>query len=228
MKEQFKKLLSNWWVVSITALVLLALALVVLLPMFVGPLRPFLVRLCILLVLIVAWGGLAAWRMFDQTRASQRLAERLAGADIVQSEGAEQANRMKTALGKFKQTAGGKSDYLYSRPWFVIIGPPGAGKTTALVNSGLRFPFSDDRLVGFGGTRNLDFWFADEAVLVDTAGRYTSQDSNTERDRDGWIGFLNALKVNRPLQPINGIIVAVGFNELVQADCAGIDGHRFM
>jgi type VI secretion system protein ImpL len=225
MKEQFKKLISNWWVVSIAVLVLLILALVVLLPTFVAPMRPLLMRLVIFLGLVVVWGGLAAWRMFDQTRASQRLADRLAGEDIVQSEGAEQAGRMKAALSKFKQTMGGKSDYLYSRPWFVIIGPPGAGKTTALVNSGLRFPFSDNSLTGFGGTRNLDFWFADEAVLVDTAGRYTSQDSHQERDRDGWVGFLNALRVNRPLQPINGVLIAIGFDEIVRSDCAAIDNH---
>ncbi len=33
--------------------------------------------------------------------------------------------------------------YLYQLPWYVIIGAPGAGKTTALVNSGLHFPLAD-------------------------------------------------------------------------------------
>lgn len=225
MKEQFKKLISNWWVVSLTALFFLVLALVVLLPTFVPFLRPLLIRLVVFLLLIVAWGGLAAWRIFDQTRATKRLADRLAGEGAIQSEGAEQSSRMKAALSKLKESQGGNSNYLYSRPWYVIIGPPGAGKTTALLNSGLRFPYADDRLAGHGGTRNLDFWFAEEAVLVDTAGRYTSQDSHQERDRQGWVGFLNALKVNRPLQPINGVLVAIGFDEIISSDCAAIDQH---
>ena len=32
-------------------------------------------------------------------------------------------------------------DALYLLPWYAIIGPPGAGKTTALRNSGLKFPY---------------------------------------------------------------------------------------
>ncbi|MEJ1976165.1 MAG: hypothetical protein WDN49_08745 [Acetobacteraceae bacterium] len=66
-----------------------------------------------------------------------------------------------------------------SSPWFVLIGPPGSGKTTALLNSGLHFPLaqedgSDAAVGGVGGTRLCDWWFADEAVLIDTAGRYTT------------------------------------------------------
>ena len=33
--------------------------------------------------------------------------------------------------------------WVYQLPWYIIIGPPGSGKTTALVNSGLRFPLAE-------------------------------------------------------------------------------------
>ena len=78
---------------------------------------------------------------------------------------------------------------------------------------------------GVGGTRNLDFWFADEAVMVDTAGRYTTQDSDYQVDSHGWTSFLSLLKKHRPLQPVNGIIVAIGLDELIGSDCAKIDAH---
>ncbi len=39
--------------------------------------------------------------------------------------------------------ASGKRGALYEQPWYVIIGPPGAGKTTALLNAGLNFPLAD-------------------------------------------------------------------------------------
>ena len=47
---------------------------------------------------------------------------------------------------------------------------------------------------GVGGTRNCDWWFTDEAVLIDTAGRYTTQDSDQAVDGAAWLGFLRLLK----------------------------------
>ena len=39
---------------------------------------------------------------------------------------------------KFKSKSGG-SRYIYELPWYIFIGPPGAGKTEALKNCGLEF-----------------------------------------------------------------------------------------
>ena len=50
---------------------------------------------------------------------------------------------------------------------------------------------------GVGGTRNCDWWFTDDAVLLDTAGRYTTQDSDREVDKAAWMGFLELLKQQR-------------------------------
>ena len=104
-------------------------------------------------------------------------------------------------------------------PWYMFIGAPGSGKTTALLNSGLRFPLGDPRgeraLQGVGGTRNCDWWFTDEAVLLDTAGRYTTQESDREADAAAWLGFLDLLKRFRPRQPLNGVIVTLSVADLV-------------
>lgn len=92
--------------------------------------------------------------------------------------------------------------YLYQLPWYVIIGAPGAGKTTALVNSGLHFPLADrfgNQLRGVGGTRNCDWWFTNDAVLLDTAGRYTTQESQREEDAGEWQSFVALLKNTAPV-----------------------------
>ena len=34
------------------------------------------------------------------------------------------------------------SQYVYQLPWYVFVGAPGTGKTTALMHSGLKFPLS--------------------------------------------------------------------------------------
>ncbi|HXU82191.1 MAG TPA: type VI secretion system membrane subunit TssM, partial [Polyangia bacterium] len=65
------------------------------------------------------------------------------------------------AVGALKASKLGRSgrDALGMLPWYVIIGPPGAGKTTALRNSGLKFPYAAKGGVrGVGGTRNCDWW----------------------------------------------------------------------
>lgn len=218
-----KKALTSWWFVSITIALIVAVALIILAPMVMSFLRPWWVRLIIGLVILAIWGGLTIWHLMTAKRNADAL---VAGLEKVSSDGGEGdtlALRMKEALVSLKNATGKQSNYLYSRPWFVIIGPPGAGKTTALVNSGLRFPFSDTVLKGSGGTRNLDFWFADEAVFVDTAGRYTSQDSSAERDAGGWNSFLGLLKKNRPTQPVNGVLVAIGVDTLINSDTKALD-----
>jgi type VI secretion system protein ImpL len=220
-----KKIFGNWWVLSIGAAVLAALALALLLPMALSWFRPLWVRLALVGLVVLIWGGLTAWRMISAKRANDRLAKAVAAVPAEDAEGKALAERMQKAMAGLKAASGKQRNYLYSRPWYVIIGPPGAGKSTALINSGLRFPFSETALKGSGGTRNLDFWFADEAVLVDTAGRYTSQDSDAERDRKAWDSFLALLKKNRPLQPINGVMIAIGLDELANADVAKVDRH---
>ncbi len=117
---------------------------------------------------------------------------------------------------KASKLGGGKrgADALYALPWYVMVGPPGAGKTTALRHSGLVFPYLDPAgggVRGVGGTRNCDWWFTNDAILLDTAGRYTTEDD----DRDEWIAFLEQLKKYRSEKPVNGVLVAVSANELV-------------
>jgi type VI secretion system protein ImpL len=111
--------------------------------------------------------------------------------------------------------------YIYQLPWYIIIGAPGAGKTTALVNSGLDFPLATElgrtAVRGIGGTRNCDWWFTSQAVLIDTAGRYTTHDSHREADRTAWFGFLDLLARYRPRRPINGVLLTLSASDLLNA-----------
>lgn len=220
-----KRILTNWW--AITGLIVLCLLLVfcVGLPIFVAFLRPWYVWLPSGMVIVAIWLGVGFWRIRRARTANDALAAELAAPTASSQEQAAVAQRMGEALAALKSASGKRRDYLYSRPWYVIIGPPGAGKTTALLNSGLRFPFADQSLKGVGGTRNLDFWFADEAALVDTAGRYTTQDSDAGADAQGWKSLLASLKKHRPLQPVNGVLVTIGVDDLLKGDRASIDHH---
>ena len=130
-------------------------------------------------------------------QAAKALEAALAESEGKQGDGKVLGERMTEALETLKRSSG-KRNYLYDLPWYVIIGPPGAGKTTALVNSGLKFPLAGadggKAIAGVGGTRYCDWWFTEEAVLIDTAGRYTTQDSDAEADKKSWLSFLSLLK----------------------------------
>src|SRR5476649_144141 len=102
---------------------------------------------------------------------------------------------------------------LYELPWYMIIGNPAAGKSSAIASSGLQFPFADSKIVqGVGGTRNCDWFFTTDGILLDTAGRY----SVVDEDRGEWFGFLDLLKKYRKKAPINGVIIAVSIAELTR------------
>ena len=137
---------------------------------------------------------------------------------------------LETIRARFKQAAedldgarfaspDGKGRAVEELPWYVMIGAPGSGKTTALINSGLRLPLyardTSPSVPGVGGTRNCDWWFTDEAVLLDTAGRYTTQESDRKADSAAWQGFLGVLAEFRPQRPLNGALVAVSVTDLL-------------
>ncbi|MDK8874864.1 type VI secretion system membrane subunit TssM [Paracoccus sp. SSJ] len=129
---------------------------------------------------------------------------------------AEIGGKFQEILATLARSRLGKRRFLREMPWYVIIGPPGTGKTTALRQSGLNFPIAlNDDLKGVGGTRNCDWFFTENAVLVDTAGRYTDQSSEPERDAAEWAGFLDLLKRHRGRRALNGVIVALSLDELL-------------
>ncbi|MBL8736767.1 MAG: type VI secretion system membrane subunit TssM [Planctomycetes bacterium] len=133
--------------------------------------------------------------------------------------------RFDEALASLKSSKLGRGA-LYAMPWFVVIGPPGSGKTTAITESGLNFPTvkgpnQKRGIRGVGGTRNCDWWFTDQAILLDTAGRYTTQ----AEDHDEWLTFLGMLKKARKQKPINGAIVAISIADVLGADEDALERH---
>ena len=232
MRKILSVLTARWFVTLIGVLLLATIV------WFVGPLiavadaRPLddeLTRVIVIAVMLVIWAFAIAWSIARSRGANARLVDDMAAAQSPADPGAAEEEietirgRMTEALSVLRSTRLGRKGsrrWLYELPWYILIGPPGAGKTTALVNSGVDFPLADrtgqsrDAIRGIGGTRNCDWWFTNEAVLIDTAGRYTTQDSHAAQDAAAWKGFLGLLKRNRPRQPINGALVCISLSDI--------------
>jgi hypothetical protein len=129
-----------------------------------------------------------------------------------------------SSVSKLKAASKGGTGNILSRlPWYVIIGEPASGKSTLLRKSGLDFPVGDASVAGMHGTRNCDWWFANEAIFLDTAGRYIIETQESE-----WVTFLGLLKKFRTKKPINGVLVALPANSLLTKsdDELKLDGKR--
>jgi type VI secretion system protein ImpL len=214
---------------------------------WVGPLLPWggehpldgvgerLAVLAVLLLIFAAVFGIRAWR---RRRTNRRLVAGLAagpsGAEREAKALQERFSQALKVLGDSARQSGRASwlkrgQFLYELPWYMFIGLPGSGKTTALLNAGLTFPLAGKMgqasVRGVGGTRNCEWWFTDEAVLIDTAGRYTSQDSDTASDAAAWETFLALLRKSRPRQPLNGVMLTVNIEDLLRQGPADRKEH---
>ncbi len=183
----------------------------------VEPLKSDFQRLVTILVLVLLWAIFNVTKQHKQKVKEDESIQTLLEVDSQSDKEAASEidlmrERIEQAVKVVTKTHKGKRS-LYDLPWYVLIGPPGTGKTTVLKQSGLEFPLGDslgsDSIAGVGGTRHCDWWFANKAVLIDTAGRYTTQDSQEKVDSKAWHGFLGLLKKYRTQRPINGAIVTI-------------------
>jgi len=125
------------------------------------------------------------------------------------------------ALKKSRLAKGKKGDeVLYSVPWILLIGPAGAGKTTALRECGVDFPHTteDGRSRDSAGAP-CDFWFSREAIVLDLAGRIGLDEEGAEVFR----GFLGQLKRARRARPLDAIVITVDVSSVISQSSADVE-----
>lgn len=230
------------WPLSLVGIPALCLAIWHLGPLLavgqVAPLASTQVRVVIVAIILLAYLLYGVYRLWQAMRTDTEFlrkvldfgsgarreavaAEELKTVSEIVARALRQLRTLRLRRGFLRRIFEGRR-YLYELPWYMIVGSAGAGKTTVLLNSGLQFPVSRQMgnasrvsvLESGAGTLNCQWWFANEAVLIDTAGRYTTQDSDKGKDTEEWAGFLALLRKHRPRAPINGAIVALSVAEL--------------
>lgn len=103
-------------------------------------------------------------------------------------------------------------------PWLLVLGTPGAGKTTMLFSSGQHFPLPE-QMSRQGKdnppTEHCECLFTNDALFLDTAGKYTSESSSSQHE---WTNLLHALKKHRPVWGVNGVIIALSVEDILHKD----------
>ena len=143
----------------------------------------------------------------------------------IQSLSARERDEMKELQDRWKETVDmlrrshlkKQGNPLYVLPWYMVIGESGSGKTTAISSARLASPFAEvKRVQGISGTKNCDWWFFEQAVVIDTAGRYAIP-VDEGRDKDEWQKFLTLLLKYRKKEPLHGLIVTIAADKLLSA-----------
>lgn len=105
----------------------------------------------------------------------------------------------------------------YELPWYLLMGDQNSGKTALLENSGVDFPLNkaDERITkDIGQTRYCDWYFANQAVMIDASGRYMLQEEHSVA-ATVWPQFLQMLCQKRRRRPLNGIVFTLDVGQLL-------------
>src|SRR2546423_413019 len=120
-----------------------------------------------------------------------------------------------------KFRASGKN--IYSLPWYALVGEPGSGKTEAIRHCNVGFPPGlQDQLQGAGGTLNMNWWFTNHAIILDTAGRLMFEEVEPGGTSE-WKEFLTLLTKVRPNCPINGMLLVIPADSLIRDTADSIE-----
>lgn len=183
-------------------------------------------RWLLIAVALVLWIAAWIWRAIRRARAAQRRKEDTAPPappDAATVELAMQDARLRAAMAALRGSGLGgwwrgwrRRRLLRSLPCYLLLGAPGSGKSTLLAQSGLAFPLL--RQPEAGATAYCEWRLSESAVLLDTAGRYTVPDRAGEADQAGWTTLLTLLKCWRGRRPLNGVLLTVSLELLLQQD----------
>lgn len=179
-------------------------------------------RWIVVALVSAVWLLAVVLRQYQRVRAERNiesLVEREVDRSVMQGQHDETeydalSRRLKQVIERLRanRTAGGRGHAALSElPWYLVIGLPSSGKTSLLANSGLNASVvGGGAMASQSGTQTCDWYFSPESVMVDTSGRYITDDQAAEAFSE----FLKLLRRQRR-QAINGLIMVVSLPELL-------------
>lgn len=180
------------------------------------------------------WGGLLlgfaiidiwlvsafAWRLFKAWRQRSRTAAPVEKLEPVAT--VESALKAKWHEGiQLLKRSGLKrlGNPLYVLPWYMVMGRCGSGKSTALMRMDSLSPLVTRAAPSgpLAPTANIDWWFFDKAIFLDTTGNYVAP-QETEATRKEWRKVLDLLGHYRAKEGLNGLVITIEAQRLLNPD----------
>jgi len=172
-----------------------------------------------ILLSLSGW-GIWQWRKLQGFKSQQKREEQLKLDPITVYEERQEVE-LNDVMQEMKQSLNTRN-YLYSLPWYLVLGLENAGKTSLINRSGQNFALSSVMRASGQKSENpysFDWWIGDESVLIDPDGELLTQ-GNRNEDNDGelerrlWLNFVNWLEKTRSRRPLNGIVLALDVSHL--------------
>nr|WP_244175640.1 type VI secretion system membrane subunit TssM [Xenorhabdus vietnamensis] len=168
----------------------------------------------IIIMMVLFWIGMKAWRRL-RTLEKLNLDVELKVVDPVRVDIEHQdryLDHWKSQLQRHLDTY----NYLYERPWYMVIGSQKSGKTS-LIKEGYKLSeIAAPEYLRQDGELPLMLrcWLGEKAVIIDPKGQLIDQPIPLNSDKPQinsrlWESLLNWLTENRQRQPLNGIILTV-------------------
>lgn len=118
-----------------------------------------------------------------------------------------------TFLNKTTLVKEGKPAYLRQLPWYLLVGPGSAGKSSLLSESGVHFTLCKQPHHAMNTSETVDWWVTRNSCLIDVPGHYISSST------DGailWRFLLRLIRCWRGNHGIKGLMIALPLPELIE------------
>jgi type VI protein secretion system component VasK len=110
----------------------------------------------------------------------------------------------------------------YALPWYLVVGDPGAGRSTAIRSMALTWPQGGDGMMRLNLPQQLcTYWLASEAVFIEPGPSIVGPRREAQRLQE----LATELRVSRPREPIDGIILVANIAEFIDLDDASLEAY---
>jgi type VI protein secretion system component VasK len=102
----------------------------------------------------------------------------------------------------------------YCMPWYVVLGEPGSGRSSAIRAINLSWPHGEGPLTLGTPTQLCSYWLPEKAVFIEPGPQVVGPDRQPSLLRD----LCTELKETRPREPLDGIVLVLSAIALADLD----------